>query len=283
MLRGIASLMPPPREEAALLKAVITCLLFLTLATSSRGDDERVAPPPDEAAYETDRPGEIENPFTLPAGSLEIVNYVVGANGPAREDAFGGEGSAVFMDTALRVGLAPRLEALISVDSFLAENSLQGSRPESGLGYARVAAKWNLLRDAGGDFGVGLAPFVRLPLDKSIGGTARPAEGIIAPFDFDLGSSWEMQGSTGISRSTESSGDWSTQWENQVSIERTLTKALVAYLELQAESGGGQTAWSTEFGINWRMSARAVADIGASIGIGTNRARMSYAGLGWRF
>ena len=265
------------------MKALIVCLLLLTLTNATCGADERVVPPSEGAAYETDRPGEIENPFTLPVGSLEIVDYLVGANGPAREDVFGGEGSAVFMDTALRVGLAPRVEALISVDSFLAENSLQGSRSESGFGYTTLAAKWNVLKDAEGDYGIGLAPFVRLPLNQSIGGTARPALGIIVPFEFDLESGWDLQGSTGIARSNESPRNWSTQWENQIGIERTLTNALVAYLELQVESGGGPTDWSTEFGINWRMGKRAVADIGASIGIGANRARMSYAGLGWLF
>jgi hypothetical protein len=265
------------------LKALITCLLLLTLTTATRGDDERGVSPSEEGAYETDRPGEIDNPFTLPVGGLEIVNYVVGANAPAREDAFGGEGSAVFMDTTLRVGVATRVEAIISVDSFLAENSLQGSRPESGLGDTTLGAKWNILKDAEGDYGIGLAPLVRLPLNQSIGGTARPELGIIVPFEFDLEGGWDLQGSTGIARSPDGPSDWSTQWENQVSIERTLTNALIAYLELQVESGEGPPAWSTEFGVNWRLGKRAVADIGASIGIGSNRARTSYAGLGWRF
>jgi hypothetical protein len=78
----------PP--ELALLKALITCLLLLTLTDATRGDEERVVPPSEEGAYETDRPGEIENPFTLPVGSQEIVNCVVWVNGPAREDVFGG-------------------------------------------------------------------------------------------------------------------------------------------------------------------------------------------------
>jgi hypothetical protein len=115
------------------------------------------------------------------------------------------------MDTALHVGVAPRVEALISVDSSLAENSPQGSRPESGLGYTTLAAKWNIEKDTEGDYGIGLAPFVRLPPNQSIGGTARPALGILVPFECDLKSGWDLQGSTGIARSTESPRNWSTQ------------------------------------------------------------------------
>jgi len=265
------------------LKALITCLLILTLTSATRGNDEGVVQPSEEGAYETDRPGEIENPFTLPVGSLEVVNYLVGANAAAREDVFGGEGSAVFMDTALRVGLTGRLEALVSVDSFLAENSLQGSRPDYGLGYTTIAAKWNILKDADGDYGVGLAPFVRLPVNQSIGGSARTEVGIVVPFDIDLEGGWELQGSTSIARSPEDSGDWSVQWENQVSIDRRVTNRLVAYLELEVESGGGPAAWTTEFGVNWRISSGTIADIGTTMGIGTNRARMTYAGVGWQF
>jgi len=266
-------------SETALLKLLITCLLALTLASATRGNDEGIVQPSEEGAYEPYRPGEIENPFTLPVGSLEVVNYLVGSNAAAREDVLGGEGSAVFMDTALRVGLTGRLEAQISVDTFLAENSVQGSRPQYGIGYTTMAAKWNILKDAEGDYGVGLAPFVRMPVIQSIGGSARPVIGIIAPFDIDLEGGWELQGSTGIARSSEGSGDWIAQWENQVSIEKKVTNRLVAYLELEVESGDGPTAWATEFGVNWRLSARAIADIGTSMGIGTDRARMTYAGF----
>ena len=265
------------------LKVLATCALLLTVTIATRGDDEGGISASEGGAYETDRPGEIENPFTVPVGGLEIIDYVVGENAPAREDAFGGEGSAVFMDTTLRVGVAPRVEAILSVDSFLAENSLQGSRPDSGFGYMTLAAKWNVLKDDEENCGIGLAPLVRIPINRSIGGTARPELGVIIPFEIDLERGWDLQGSTGIAHSPEGSRDWTTQWENQVSIERRLTNALVGYLELQAEAGGGSTSWGTEFGLNWRVSKRAVADIGASIGIGKNRARTSYVGLGWRF
>jgi hypothetical protein len=265
------------------LKALGVCTLFVALILVARADDAPVVAPSDNGAFETDRPGEIENPFTLPVGSLEVVNYVVSANDPGREDIFGGDGAAVFMDTALRIGVAPRIEALVSVDSFLSESSLQGARPESGFGYTTVAAKWNFLRDAEGDYGIGVAPFVRFPINGSIGGTSRPETGFVVPFDIDLEGGWELQGSTGVARSPGDEGDWSTQWENQVSIERSLTKALVVYAELEVESSDEPTAWSTEFGVNWRVSTRVVADVGASVGIGRNRSKMSYAGFGWHF
>jgi hypothetical protein len=265
------------------LKAQAIFLLALSAAGAALGDDIGVVLPADEGAYETDRPGEIENPFVLPVGGVEIVDYVVGANGPAREDAIGGEGSAVFMDTALRVGLASRVEGIVSIDSILGEGSLKGSRPESGLGDTTVAAKWDAILGAEGDYGVGLAPFVRLPLNRSIGGTSRPAFGLIAPFDFDLEGGWGLQGSTGVTRSTDGPSDWTSQWENQVSIERTLAHGQVAYLELQVELGEGPAAWSTEFGVSWHLGKNAIADIGGSVGLGADRARMSYAGLGWHF
>jgi hypothetical protein len=135
-----------------------------------------------------------------------------------------------------------------------------------------------------GDSGIALAPFVRLPIERTIGGTSRVESGVIAPFGLELEGGWELQGSTGVTRAPEGISEWSTQWENQVSLERALTSKATAYLEIQLESGNGPPAWSTEFGVTYRLSPRALMDFGGSAGIGRDsRGRMGYAGVGWGF
>jgi hypothetical protein len=268
------------------LKTPIICFAVLALAAAVRGGDQTPATPVDEGAYETDRPGELENPFTLPPGGTELVNYVVGMNAAAREDDFGNGGSAVFVDTALRFGVVDRLEGVLAIDSFLQADppSGSGAGSKAGIGYATLTAKWNFLRDPAGDFGISLAPFIRFPLDQAIGGSPRAESGLVVPFDVDLENGWEMEGSSGVSRAPEGLDDWSWQWENQASLERELAKQLTAYLELQLQAGEGLPEWATEFGVTYRLNASVRIDIGTSLGIGRNsRGRMGYAGIGWRF
>jgi hypothetical protein len=83
------------------LKAAATGLGFLMVVAAVRADDEAPSTTPEASAYEIDRPGEVENPFALPAGCGELVTYVVAANAAAREAEFGDGGS-------LGLGRSPR-------------------------------------------------------------------------------------------------------------------------------------------------------------------------------
>jgi hypothetical protein len=197
-------------------RASFTCLLLLTLAAVSRGDEGMPSLVSEESVYETDRPGELENPFTVPPGGAELVGYVVEMNAAAREDAFGTGGSAVIMDTAVRFGVADRIEGMVAVDGFLIANSTQGgaSGSDTGFGYSTLLVKWNFWRDGMRDFGLAIAPFVRLPLNPAIGGTSRSEAGLIVPFDVDLEGGWELEGSTSVTRVPGDAENWSTKWES---------------------------------------------------------------------
>jgi hypothetical protein len=262
--------------KVAPLKTLFTLFVAVVVAASVRADD---------GAYETDRPGEVENPYTLKPGRTELVTYAVAMNAAARNDQFGEGGSAVVLDTAVRAGLASGLEVAATVDTFL-----QASPPDSddgaatGLGYATLLAKWNFLKSASDDYGLALVPFVRVPINRHISQTSRAASGLILPFNIDLEGGWELEGSTSVAHSPGDRGSWATTCEGQVSLQRSLTSRLSAYAELQLEAGESLPAWSAEGGITLRLNPSALLDIGGSLGIGKNsRGRMGYAGLGWRF
>jgi hypothetical protein len=256
------------------------------MAAAARADAPAPAAQGDESVYETDRPGELENPCTLPPGGTELVSYIVATNAAAREDDFGTGGSALFIDTALRIGLGDRLEGVAAIDSFLRAEppSDTGGGSRAGVGYATLTVKWNFLRDPAGDFGVSLAPFVRFPLEQAIAGSSRSESGLAVPFHVDLENGWEMEGSSSLTRAPEGRDDWNWQWENQASLERDLTRQLTAYVELQLQTGDGLPEWATEFGVTYRANSSVQIDVGTSLGIGRNSlGRMGYAGMGWRF
>lgn len=256
------------------------------LAASGRADaDDKTNTVPDDNSAEADRPGELENPFTLAPGKTQLVNYLVAMNAAAREDEFDTYGSAVFMDTAIRFGAMDRIEGVVSVDTFLTANvpAARGGGSTSGCGYTSLFAKWNFLADPKGEYGIALAPFVRLPLQRAIGGSSKSESGLIVPFEVDLEGGWELQGSSGVTRAPDGRS-WSTEYENQIELERTLVHGLSAYLELELEAGEGQPAWGTEMGLTYQANNSIQVDLGTSFGLGrVSHGRECYAGLGWRF
>jgi hypothetical protein len=260
--------------------------LFKFTASGRADEDDQHGPATDDNPYEMDRPGELENPFTLPPGQAQLVNYVVAVNSAAREDDFDTNASAVFLDTAVRFGIVDRIEGVVAIDSFLKANVPQtgGDGSTSGLGYATLSAKWTFLADPKGEYGLGVVPFVRLPLQSSIGGTSRSESGLIVPFEVDLEGGWELQGSSSVARTPEGERSWSTQYQNQAELERTLTRQLSAYVELELEAGEGQPLWSTELGVAYQFTSAVQIDVGTTLGIGRiSRGRAGYTGLGWRF
>jgi len=264
----------------------IAGILVLTIGVSELCADEKPAPPADPNVYETDRPGEVENPFALPPGRAELISYVVEMNAAAREDEFGGGGSSLLLDATARFGMGAGFEGVATIDRFLRTEASEGADavPSPGVSYATVLAKWNFLRSATGDLGIAVAPFIRLPLDRGIGRSSRSESGLLVPFDFDLEGGWEVQGSTGVAREPTGARSWNTQVENQASLERTVAERWTAYLELQLASGEGPPAWATEFGMTTRLNAAVRIDVGCSLGIGRDsRGRMAYAGIGCNF
>jgi hypothetical protein len=273
------------RERFAPLKASFLFTLALALTVSARGEGAGSAQSADDGAYETDRPGEVENPYTLGPGRAELVTYMEAINAPAREDQFGDGGSAVVLDTAVRVGIAGALEGVATVDTFL-QASPSGSNDDAarGFGFATLLAKWNVLRSPSSDYGVALAPFVRLPLNRLIAQDRRAAVGLVVPFNIDLENGWELEGSLSAARTPREMRAWATTGEGQVSVQRALTSRLSSYLELQLEAGEDLPAWGLEGGFNLRLSDAVLLDVGGSLGIGRNsRGRTVYAGLGCRF
>jgi Putative MetA-pathway of phenol degradation len=280
------SFVPMGSSRGARYLPVAAVLLSLfNFATSGRAaEGNKPSPTADDNLYETDRPGELENPFALPPGKAQLVSYVVALNAAAREDDFDTNASAVFLDTAVRFGVADRIEGVLAIDTFLQANvpPRRGGGATSGLGYATLFAKWNFLADPKGEDGIAITPFVRLPLQRSIGGTSRSESGLIVPFEADLEGGWELQGSTGVSRAPEGRSR-STQYQSQVELDRTLTRKLTVYLELELEAGEGQPHWATELGVTCQLTTTLQIDVGTSLGLGRiSRGREGYAGLGWR-
>lgn len=245
---------------------------------------------PDDAAYELDRPGEVENPFALPPAQVQIVNYLLVASPAGRENEdLGSGGSAVLLQTNLRVSLAPHWEAQVVTDAYLQaiDKGDDGDDPgisRAGLGLVTLRVKWSILSEKDGDFGLALVPFLRFPIRRTLAGRTGAEPGLIVPVAADLGGGWEVQGSTGIAWGRADDGGWDTDWETQVSLEWQFAPRWTVYVEPELEIGDGPAAWSMEQGVTFALSRRLQLDLGLNLGLGRSAsARFGYLGMAWRF
>lgn len=241
------------------------------------------------AAYEIDRPGELENPFSIPAGGAQFISYLLAANGEGRDDAgLGSGGSATALQTGLRIGLGADLEGQVFADTVLNESDRgpDGDDPgvsRAGLSDVTLRLKWTLLAADDGESGFGLAPLVRLPINGALEGSSSAVVGVVLPFNFELGRGFEVEGSTAVSRGPGDDGGHASDWETETSLEWQFAPRWSLYWEPEIDVGEGRPAWAMEQGITFDATKRVEIDLGCNTGIGSNAAaHFAYLGVGWR-
>ena len=110
----------------------------------------------------------------------------------------------------------------MAVDGFLAAPRLLRRPGRHGIGHATPPPNGIFPADGAGTLGSPL-PFIRLPA-RTVGGEGPP--GRIGThrvaLDCDPEGGWELEGLSGFSRTPGDPGEWNTEWENQVSLQRTL-------------------------------------------------------------
>jgi hypothetical protein len=285
---------PSASFQRALQALMLALLLQRAAIADPPGASPVLAPAPGggeaASAEELDRPGEVENPFTLAPGTAQAVGYVLAANGQARENEdLGTGGGAVLLQTGVRLGLAPCLEGQVFADTYLnaIDRGTGGDGPghaDSGLGLLTLRMKVQVLANATGDYGLALVPFVRFPVSKALAGRTGAEPGLIVPFDIDLDHGWEIQGSTGVAFGHGDDGRRATDWETQASLEWHVAPGWSAYVEPELDTGEGRTRWALEQGITLLLRRGWQLDLGFNTGLGRDSgAHFGYVGLGVTF
>jgi len=242
------------------------------------------------SAEELDRPGEVENPFSLSPGTAQLVSYVLAANGQAREDEdLGNGGGAVILQTGVRFGLPPGWEGQIFCDSYLnaIDKGPDGDDPgraRAGLGSVTLRAKAQVLGNSSSEDGLALVPFVRFSIDNALTGSAGAEPGLIVPFNVDLEHGWELQGSTGLTVGHGDDGGHVIDWETQMSLEWHFATRWSVYVEPELDVGEGQPRWAMEQGFTVFLSRRWQLDLGFNTGLNRHsNGRFGYIGSGVMF
>jgi hypothetical protein len=266
----------------------IALLLVLLLATAralAADTDEDFAP----AAYEPDRPGEIENPFTLPPGRVLSINYVYTANAQSRDNNdLGPGGSAMLFQTAARFGVTEGWEGEVLVDTYLDEvdKGPDGNLPgvsRAGLGFVTLRAKTNLTGNSG-ESGIGLVPFVHFPTNKTLTGQAGAEPGLAVPFNLEFAPNWGFGGSTELEYGFGDRGGREMEWDTETSIEWQLNPRLSVASGPETEVSGGRSEWDMEQGVTFDVTGTWIIDGGFNVGFGANAGALFwYLGMAFAF
>jgi hypothetical protein len=242
------------------------------------------------SAEELDRPGEVENPFTLSPGTVQVVAYVLAADAEARENEdLGTGGSTTLLQTGVRIGLFPSLEGQIFSDTYLRATDEGADEDDpghsaSGLGSITFRVKAQMFEDMEGEDGWAVVPFVRFPVSKRLTGQTGAEPGLIVPFDLDLDHGFEIQGSTGIMYGFGDDGGRDYDWESQASLEWHPSSIWSFYVEPEVDVGEGRPRWALEQGITLSLGKRTQLDVGFNTGLASsNHAHFGYLGMAVTF
>lgn len=259
------------------------CLSSGLRASDAEGASGTAAEDP---SLEVDRPGEVENPYSLLPGKGQWLNYLLAADpqGRSAQD-LGSGGSATVVQSELRLGLAPAWEAQVLATAYLngIDKGPDGDDPgtsHSGIGLITLRAKWTFYSEKDGDFALALVPALTVPTNRVLAGRSGVEPGLILPFDVDFEHGFELQGSAAVTDGHGDDGGRSTEGEMQAGIEYTFTPAASAYIEPECEIGEGRPSWALEQGITLRLTRRFAIDFGFNEGLGSGRhAHFGYAGV----
>jgi hypothetical protein len=270
-------------------------LILLVGASAQTGNIVSTASTPTSSgnqlsAEELDRPGEVENPFTLSPGTVQVIGYVLAANAEARgNEDLGTGGSATLLQTGVRMGLFPSLEGQIFSDTYLratdeGEDGDDPSHSATGLGSVTFRVKAQMFGDINSEDGWAVVPFVRVPASKGLTGQRGAEPGLIVPFDMDLDHGFEIQGSGGLTYGFGDDGGRAYDWESQASLEWHPSSNWSIYAEPELDVGEGRPRWALEQGITLSLGKRTQLDVGFNTGLASsNRSHFGYIGMAVAF
>ncbi|ATC62907.1 hypothetical protein CMV30_02415 [Nibricoccus aquaticus] len=227
-----------------------------------------------ERELTSDRPDATESPFTVEPGRVQIESSFVGYT----RDRHNAERANVRVEAwavapiNVRVGLTPRAELQVVVDSFLdakiEDRDAGFTERVRGFGDVTLRAKWNFWGNDGGETAFGVMPFVKLPTARDGLGNDKVEGGVILPFAAELPGGWGFGAMTEVDvvRNADDDG-YALAWVNTATVSHDITETLGGFLELTSEVGEGKPVFGFNFGVTYAVNADLQLDAGVNVGL----------------
>ena len=233
------------------------------------GTGNLFSPTPQDGMRElsTDRPDQTESPYSVEPGHIQIESEV-GSYAVTRE---AGESvrEAHIMNMNVRLGLTSFLDAQLVLLPLVVVHSEALGQPaasHTGFGDTTLRAKLNLIGNDGGDFALGLLPFVTLPTaSQRVLGAPRPEYGFAVPVGFNLPGDFGLGVMEEIDAVTGHRHDYAVELTHTLTVSHDLIGDLGAFTELAsvtAFEGGTEESLELHGGLCYGLGSDMQLDTG---------------------
>lgn len=222
----------------------------------------------------TDRPDTTESPFTVEPGRYQIESSLVGVTRDRYTPEADGTHTTTWniAPTNFRVGLTPSAELQVVTDAYLETKTTSPDRPGGtrvrGAGDTYLRFKYNFRGNDGGDYGVGVMPFVKLPTGDRNFSNEKFEGGLILPVSLSLAQGWEMGLMTEADFvRPDPASRYKLAWLNTITVAHELTSKLGMFVELAWEVQSGENRGSFNTGFTYGVTEDLQLDAGVNLGL----------------
>jgi hypothetical protein len=283
------------------------CLFAAALClapTLARADDP---PAPDKSSYTlfnptpdadlrslcTDRPTKSTSPCTVDAGHWQVESDVY--NYTVQTEAGVTTTTQLFTNPTLKLGLTNNLDFEVNIapyEQVAVHDAASGiTTTSSGVGDLFLKAKLNLLGDDGGNVGVALEPYVKVPTAPLGVGNGAVEEGILAPIQVNLPANWQLvidpeydELANAIGHGQH--GNISSLLSFGYAVTKTVTVSLEVWGDANFDPTGTVKQASFDLGAAWIPAKAPNFQLDGGVNLGLNRATpgaQAYIGVSRRF
>jgi hypothetical protein len=293
--------------RAIVFSSVVGAIMLGGAAARCQEAAAAAAPPPDKSGFTlfnptptadlrslcTDRPSKSSSPCTVDAGHFQVesdvFNVTVDTSGGATTDTY------LITNPTLKLGLTNTVDLELSIAPWeivtVRDHATGATARAQGVGDLFARVKWSLLGDDGGNVGLAIAPFIKLPTASHQIGNGAVEGGLVGLTSFTLPKGWSLNFDPEIDALLDvADGSRHANAQASLSLNHALSKELTGTAELWGDANfdptGTVTQASFDLGLAWIPAKAPTFQLDGGVNLGLNRVTpgvQAYVGVSKRF
>jgi hypothetical protein len=248
-------------------------------------------PVADLRGFCTDRPTKSTGPCTVDAGvwqvESDVFNYTYDSTDGVTTT------TELFTNPTLKLGVTNTLDLEVNIAPYeqVSVRAHGVTKTISGVGDLFLRAKWSLVGDDGGSFGLALVPYVKAPTAPLGVGNGATEGGLIVPIQFNLSNNLQVLFDPEVDVLADAVGSGRhANFIDLISLSYPATKTITLSAELwgdvNVDPTGTVTQASFDLGAAWIPAKAPNFQLDGGVNLGLNSATpgvQAYVGVSHRF
>lgn len=270
--------------------------MFGVASTAALADDYSWSNPvPDDSLrpFCTDRPTKNTGPCTIDAGHFQlesdIFNYTNDRQGAVTTDTY------VFTNPNLKFGLTDNTDIELSVAPYtevvMHDHATGTTQTLSGFGDVFVHFKMNFAGNAGGDFGIAVDPFLKIPTASDAIGNGSFEGGLPVPMQFALSDALSLSATPELDILKNDLNDghhasFQMPLGLTYAVSPNFTFSGEVWGDFNSDPAGSSSQYSVDFAATWQPpdTKDLQFDVGLNLGLNNNTPNtQAYVGISKRW